>query len=525
MTERLSSQPQPTIKSYDISPRAFGVVLAIVSLVVVLGVFWDTVLHTEYHWRESAAYGHGYLVLLISVYLVWQLRARLAVCHVQMRLSGLPVLLVLSACWLAAHIVDVQVVKQLVLILMIAGLVWTLLGPDVLRALAFPLGYIVLVIPVWTQLVPMLQTNTASAAAYSLQLVGVPVFLEGFYLSIPEGKFHIAQVCAGLRYLLATMAIAALYAYLSFASLWRGVVFVALSMFLSIIFNWLRVDFIVLAGHVTDMQGVLVRSHIEFGWLMFAIGLIPVFVLGHWMSEKIPPYEGSKMEQEESVGQQKEGPLYKYTWIAGLAVAAIALSVSGPVVARLSGAVASGDARMVLEPISGTDVWAGPSSAQAELQPEFTGADAELSGRYDSGQAWVNVFAAVYANQGQGKELINDGNSLYDEDLWGVLHSQAVEVSLGAAGKRTIRETLLSSRGGERRLVWHMYIVGGAVTTNSYAAKLLQIWGLLRGRSEAGVLAFFVDSTDETSSARAVLQQFAVAMGAKLIGGLVPRDG
>ena len=100
--------------------------------------------------------------------------------------------------------------------------------------------------------------------------------LDGVSIQIPAGHFVVAEVCAGLRFLLATLSIGVLYAYVANQRWWSITAIGLLSMLFAIVFNWFRVVTIILAGHVFGMDFWLVRDHITFGWVVFVIGLVPL---------------------------------------------------------------------------------------------------------------------------------------------------------------------------------------------------------------------------------------------------------
>jgi exosortase len=83
-----------------------------------------------------------------------------------------------------------------------------------------PLLYLFFLVPSGEFLVPKLQEFTASLAIGGLQIVGVPVYSDGIFIQIPEGAFVVAEACAGLRFLVASIAYGAIF--LRFSSIPRG---------------------------------------------------------------------------------------------------------------------------------------------------------------------------------------------------------------------------------------------------------------------------------------------------------------
>ena len=101
---------------------------------------------------------------------------------------GLLVLAMLGFSWLLATLASVLVFQQLFLITMIPAVVWTILGGQMVRALAFPLAYLLLAVPFGEALIPPLIDFTADFTVKALQLTGIPVYREGSFFTIPSGE-------------------------------------------------------------------------------------------------------------------------------------------------------------------------------------------------------------------------------------------------------------------------------------------------------------------------------------------------
>ncbi len=457
-----------------------------------VATLWDT-------WLHSAPYGHGFLVLPISLYLVWERRVEIIRIPPKPAVIGLGGLGILSFGWFIARVAGVEVGMQLMLVALPAGVVLTFLGWPALRLLLFPIAYLVLAVPVWSVLIPVLQMNTALMATWALQNMNIPVLLEGYYLSIPEGRFVVEEVCAGLRFLLATMSVGGLYAYLNFRALWRGVLFFAVSIVCAVVFNWVRVTIIVAAGHYGGMQHWLVRDHITFGWFVFAATLVPLFLFGAWLAEK---------DWEEKL-PAPEFPHSRYGsgGIAGLAVLALLVASLGPAVAywREAGGISTDNIQLSLPGAAGS--WRASERGTLDWKPRYGGADGEMRGAYHREAAIAQLYLAYYASQRQGKELVNDTNALYDGTAWRRGARREGMIALGNGESLTVRETeLKSTRGRGIRLIWHWYYAGGRLTSSDYEAKLLQVWGLLSGQPAAAVMALSTGVHGDREAARKILR-------------------
>jgi len=499
--------------------------LTVLVLGALLALYWDTVRGLVTVWIDSDTYGHGFLVVPVSLFMIWRRRARLASIAPRPDARALPVLLVVSVAWLAAHQIGLQVAQELCLLLAIAAVVWALDGPEVTRRLAFPLAYLALAVPIWSLGIPVLQHYTAVASARALQEVGVPVLLEGYYISIPSGRFVVAEVCAGLRFLLATLCVAALYVDLNLRSVRRGALLIAAALVLAIVFNWIRVIAIIALGHVTEMQHPMVRQHIGFGWVMFLVSLVPLFALGWWLQRE--PDGAGDAAAGASRGRRDEPAAPAGAWrVPSSAAAALVLIALGPALAAYGDARSrAASAAVELAAPAGVGAWSGPAPQREPWDPQFPDADATFGADYVRGADRVSLYLAVYRSQSDQRELVNERNSVYDPERWG--RSARVEVPVPLAGARPGRVLEVSMRrpAHGHRLVWHTYYVGGRYVTSGWLAKLYQLRGVLAGTTGGAVVAVSTRVEGGERSARERLRAFLAEMGPAVEAALAAAPG
>jgi EpsI family protein len=137
--------------------------------------------------------------------------------------------------------------------------------------------------------------------------------------------------------------------------------------------------------------------------------------------------------------------------------------------------------------------------------PRYHGAITSRQAYQKDGRTLL-LYRGDYPSQSQGSELISDLNAIADESLWrlGPAHSREVD-----GGQWRVLEQQITSITGEQKLVWYWYRVAGISTINRYAAKLLQVYGLLRGRPDATIMAVAADVDVDIQEARQRLQDFS----------------
>jgi exosortase/archaeosortase family protein len=154
------------------------------------------------------------------------------------------------------------------------------LGWRVALAMAAPLIYLVFLVPFGAFTVPALQTITARMVDWLLDLTSIPHYVDALLIDIPAGAFYVAEACAGLRFIIATLAFGALYAFVMFRSPWRRVTVMVLALVVPIIANGLRAFLLVLLGHWYGSAAAVEADHVIYGWGFFSFVLVLLILAG-----------------------------------------------------------------------------------------------------------------------------------------------------------------------------------------------------------------------------------------------------
>ncbi len=167
--------------------------------------------------------------------------------------------------------------------------------------------------PIGEALIPPLMDWTADFTVAALKLSGIPVYREGTFFTIPSGNWSVVEGCSGLRYLIASITVGALYAYLSYRKLWKRVLFVALSVIVPIIANGLRAYMIVMIAHLSDMKLALGVDHLIYGWVFFGVVMLLLFWVGSYWRDDAEPDVAPLTPRCASARRRAAPP----AWIAG----------------------------------------------------------------------------------------------------------------------------------------------------------------------------------------------------------------
>ena len=459
-------------------------------------------------WWTNGSYGHGLLVLPVSLYLIWSDRVRLRALNSAAVVGPIALVFLVSLVWLAADLADVMVAKQICIVALLMSVVWVIFGGQIARRLAFPIAYLLTAVPVWAILIPPLRDVTAIASAAIVRSLSIPVYVEGNFIQIPAGTFEIADVCAGLRFFMAGLALSTLYAYLNFASWRRSVLFVGVAVAWVVVFNWVRVVTVIVIGHLAGMQHPLVVDHYSVGWILFAVAMVPMIAFGGRLQrgERTRP-SADTLDVSARISTLPSG--VRRAVVVSL-ICALIVAVA-PVTSRLAEpAHIANDFSGVKLP-SEVDDWEWRDNSDP-LQPSFLGADRVLTGRYVNGQRNVSVYVAFYSAQRQGAEVINSQNKLFDDRRWRAVRGSEIALRLPSGTLRAHESVLVTSSEHAGRLVRHWYRVGGRVAESGVHGKMLQVYGALLGRHDSMALVFStpVDDPSNTRYGAEVLDAFII---------------
>ena len=231
-------------------------------------------------WSTSTAYSHCFFVIPIALYLAADRRAGLPAVKLRPLPRAAWAAIPLGVLWLAAERLGIMEGRQLVAMALLELLFLSVLGWRMFAALAAPLLYLFFLVPFGAFVTPALQNFTAGFIDTGLTLLRIPHVTDSVFITIPEGRFYVAEACAGLRFLIASIAFGVLYACLMYRSLGRRLGFVAASVVVPIIANGFRALGIVVIGHIIGSAQAAATDHILYGWIFFSLVILLLILAG-----------------------------------------------------------------------------------------------------------------------------------------------------------------------------------------------------------------------------------------------------
>jgi exosortase A len=446
-----------TMHKFFSTPMA-RMALVVVLVAAVVMIFRDSFSSMFGLWSLSS-YQHAYIVPPMSLLLLWMVRREFTAEPLRGSIMGLVLLAALAVLWLGARASAVQAVEHIAIVGMVIALVLAVVGWPAFRTIAFPVLFLLAAVPIGEELTPVLMRATADVSERLLGILGVPTLREGMFFTLPGGNFEVAEICAGLRYLMAGTVTALLFAYLNFNRWGKRIAFTLVAAVSFVVANGVRAFITMLVASATNGRLLGGQDHIYFGMVLFAVLLVALLWFGMKLADPAPP----KREYPPA-----DASRFRPAHVAGYATVAFALLGAA---AALQAAHESSGATLLEARLPALDGCAGPEQWSAPWQPELVGADVETRASYRCGSLQLHVYLASYGHQEQGKELISAQNHLVPFDWRQYTRQRARTLEISPGVTVDVNETRVATTG-RNVLAVHWYDVNGRPSQTRSRTKL-----------------------------------------------------
>lgn len=500
----------PTVRTPAVAALS-ALLPGVLLLALLLALFRGTASSMAGIWMRSDTYAHASLVPPITIWLAW--RQRGALTGLAPRAEPLWLLPMALSCllWILGELASVNAASQFALIALVVLSVPAVFGTAVAWAMAFPLAFLFFCVPVGEFLTATMIDRTADFTVAAIKLSGIPVYREGNQFVIPSGNWSVVEACSGVRYLIASFMVGTLFAYLNYHSVRRRLIFVAVSIVVPVVANWLRAYMIVMLGHLSGNRLAVGADHLVYGWVFFGIVILIMFTIGARFAEPAPASAETALQSDGA--RRAAGSRKGQTW--GVIAAVLALLVATQAfVARLEGRE-PGPTPQLAAPSTLPGGWTAGEASEGAWVPGYANPSAKLAVTYRRGERAVSVWIGYYRDQGDGRKLVTSGNVLVDESSRDWLPTARGTATVAAAeGAQAWRSAELRSPADpkvaprQRLNVLFNYRIGGRFVARDAEAKLLTALERLLGRGDDGAVIFFAAPLDERGDGAEDLSRF-----------------
>ena len=251
----------------------YALIIVIAAMVLAPTLRW---LFNE--WWSNDYYSHGVLVPVVSAFFAWRLAPR-----IERRPSHLGLFLLAAALvvYLAALFQRAYFVAALGMIVLFAGLIWYLWGGQALRRLAFPLAFLVFMVPL-----PFIEASslplsliTGDISARVMQAVGMNVAIDGAAVTLPNANLVVGAQCSGLRSMVALLTLVAVFVYVIDGSWPRKLLLILAAAPIAILGNILRVSTLLWVADRWGVEAGFTYYHDYSGIVFFLFAFLCLLLL------------------------------------------------------------------------------------------------------------------------------------------------------------------------------------------------------------------------------------------------------
>ena len=278
-------------------PSRFFRLTAVLALLAVSFaiLYWQVVAGLVYDWAHDDNYSHGFLIVPLALYLCWERRAKLAALPVRPSLFG-PVVIAGSIFVLVAGVLGAELFLTRVSIIgTIIGTVLFLFGWRHLRALAFPIAFMLLMIPVPTiifnHVAFPLQLLASRVGETVLTAASIPVLREGNVIMLAHTTLEVAEACSGIRSLISLLTLGIVFGYFSDSRLVARWAIALVTVPIAVLANGMRVAGTGIAAHYYGPAAAEGFFHTFSGWLVFVFAFALLLAFQRLLHRLTPPPE------------------------------------------------------------------------------------------------------------------------------------------------------------------------------------------------------------------------------------------
>lgn len=488
-------------------------------IVLLFGIAYaESLKYLVTQWMEDDNFSHGFFVPVITAALIWWRRERIVAAGLVSSWWGLVPAAFGLVFYIVSELSTVYFLQHLSLWLMIVGLALVIAGPQGTRQMAFPLGYLLTMIPppqmLQQSMSASLQLMSSALGVGFLQLIGVTAFREGNVIDLGPIQLQVVEACSGLRYLIPLIALTLLSAYLFQHRLWKRVVLVASAIPLAVLLNGLRIGLI---GVLVERFGKGAAEgfmHLFEGWLLFVLSLAilgaEMWLLGKVGDESVPDADRSEARPGAALSSGPAASVMMGPALACVGLLAVTTSISFQATGRDQ---APPPRQTFVDFPMRLAGWEGEPMVMERQYVDVLRFDDYLLANYQGSGGPVNVYAAYYRSQEKGRAA-HSPKACIPGGGWEITSIDEVNVPVGAGGvSGFLANRVMIQKGAQKQVVLYWFKQRHRVVTSEYLVKLFLFVDALTMKRTDGALIRLVAAV-QPGEAEAAADQRVLQMAA-----------
>ncbi len=459
-------------------------------------MFYDGIEYMFRIWTIKEEYSHGFLLPLITIYILWQRKILLSQLPYRGSYLGVFVVCIGLMLGLMGELGTLYTVIQYGFLLAIFGVVLSVTGVSTFRHYLFPLLILVFMVPlpsfIYNSLSSELQLISSKIGVAVIQLFDIPVYLEGNVIDLGKMKLQVVEACSGLRYLFPLSALAYILALMYQANAFLKAIIFLSSIPVTVAMNSLRIGLI---GVTVDTWGEKAAEgllHDFEGWVVFmsslAIIIFEIRLLSWLMGDKrslaevLAVVESHSMTEpvgSKGISNSSLRPFYFSAGVIFLFSAVFFYSPEREEIIPDRDVFASYP--QDLAQWSGQRDYLNPAHLKSLKLSDYLMINYAEQPGYP-----VNYYVAYYDSQQKGRSA-HSPKSCMPGDGWEMSDFERTEITLGNDFSLPVNRTVIR-KGNQTSLVYYWFQQRGRLLNNEYLVKLYLLWDSITKQRTDGAM-------------------------------------
>jgi exosortase len=208
-------------------------------------LYFDAIRGMVLDWYNDENYSHGFLIPVISGYILWQRREEIAAVEAKPSLFGLVVVLAGLCQFLFGYVSGESFTMRFSMLVVAAGAILFSYGAPLFKLVAFPFCYLVYMIPLpyilYDSIAFPLKLLVSKYSVAFLKLIGIPVYREGNVINLVNTTLEVADACSGIRSIVSLLALATALAFFSQKGWLKRTILIVMAIPIAVFANGVRV--------------------------------------------------------------------------------------------------------------------------------------------------------------------------------------------------------------------------------------------------------------------------------------------
>jgi exosortase D (VPLPA-CTERM-specific) len=449
-------------------------------------------------WGSREEYSYGYLIPVVTLFLIWQKKPQLEKTPFTGSWLGLVVMMLGFGLLVLGNLSTLFIVVQYAFLVVLAGIALTLMGREAFKIIAAPLALLVFMIPLpqffLQEISNQLQLVSSQIGVWVIRLFGISVFLEGNVIDLGAYKLQVVEACNGLRYLFPLMTLGFIITYFFHAAFWKRAIVFLSTIPITILMNSFRIGVI---GVLVEYWGPSMAEgflHDFEGWVIFmactGVLVAEIWVLSRIGGDRRPLREVFGIELPEPTPADAQIERRSFPAPLGAAVVVVLLgAITAYTLPQRAELIPSRQDFAAFPTTVGS--WHGKDGRIEQIYLDALKLDDYILADFEkAGGPPVNFYVAYYASQRKGQSA-HSPRTCIPGGGWKIvsLAPYAVDGVTTMNGQALMVNRTVIQMGDYRQLLYYWFQQRGRNLTNEYLVKWYLFWdALTRNRTDGGLV-------------------------------------